>query len=173
MIAAALLLTVTATSSGWVQEIVEGQGPLPPLEQVQRMAVQALDAGGAGWARRARLRGLVPRLDVAVGTDADLDVRDSVTTSRSRTTTEGRAFGFEISARWDFGDLVFSDLELRANREALARSAARRLVRDRVTQLYFQRLELLLEPASIARDVKAARLDGLIRAYTSDGSEEP
>jgi len=164
----------TATvSAAWIADVVAGRDVLPALADVQDAAEAALLAASprdvVSWAHRARMRGLVPRLDVALGTDSDLDVRDSYSTGRSRTTTEGRAFGFELGARWELGDLVFSDGELRASREALARAASVRLAREEVTRLYFERVELLLEARGDhpeADRLRAARIEGLLRALT-------
>ena len=166
-------LVASSTAGSPLDDIVEGRDVLPSLAAVQEAAAAAIGAPGpdevAGWGRRARLRGLVPRFDVVVGTDNDLDVRDSFSDLRSRTTTEGRAFELRFSARWALGDVVFNDAELRANREAVAQWAARRLVLERVTRIYFERVQVLLrsrDQPSPELALRAARLDGLLRALT-------
>ncbi len=157
----------------WLTRVIAGEGELPSLLAVQRAAVAALGP----WAvepemdffRRARMSGIVPRLDARVGTDADQDVRDVELGRLSRTRTEGRAFGFEIAARWNLADLVFHNAELRALRVEMARSAAVHLARDRATKLYFRRLSILLRMKNKATDalrLEAARLDGLLRSVT-------
>jgi hypothetical protein len=170
----ALVLSSTAAgpppgSAPWIADVVAGRGPLPALAEVQDAAERRLARtdDSESWARRARWRGAVPRLDVALGTDADLDVRDSFAVARTRTTVEGRGFGFEIGARWELGDLVFARDELRASREQLAREAARRLLRDDATELYFERLAVLIRQQrspSPEHDLAAARLDAALRA---------
>lgn len=166
-------VTTSSISEDWVERVVRGEDALPSLADAQRLAEESLGVPAAedarGWAGRARWSGVVPALDVSVGTDSDLDVRDSFSQQVARVTTAGRAFGFRVGARWDLGEVIFHDAELRANREALARAAAAALVRERVTELYFERLEVLAAQRvrnELALDLKAARLDGLLRAMT-------
>lgn len=164
---AVLSSTVTAAR---VETIVAGGDRLPSLAraQIDAAAAAGFDADIGSWAGRSRWRGLLPRLDVRVGTDNDLDIRDSFSRSYSRTTTEGQTIGFEVAARWALGDLVFADAELRANRQQLAAAAARRLLADAVTRLYFDRVELLLRSeTSASATVRAARLDGRLHALTN------
>ncbi len=178
-IAAALALGVPSSSAAppesarartaaQIRSFVRGEGPLPALADVQDAAaavIGTVDLRAA--ADRARWRGLLPRLDVRVGTDTDLDVRDSFHTSYSRTTTEGQAIGFEVAARWALGDLVFADGEVRAARVKLSEESARHRRLDRVTDLYFDRLQLmLLRKPGPNTALEAARVDGALRALT-------
>ena len=173
---AVVVVALTSSSTGsatWVDNVVAGRGTLPALRDVQRAArlqvTTGAPGGAAGWGHRARLRGLVPRLAVAFGTDADRDIRRSLTTSLARTTTEGRAVDFEVAARWNLSEVVFSDAELRASREAIARAAAVRIAVDRVTRVYFERVSLLVrlhKKPTEALTIEAARLEGLMHALT-------
>lgn len=172
--------TATAADAMLIDAYVAGCAELPSLDAVQAAAVETLAVAGEetalGWASRARWRGLAPQVDVAVGSDADVGVRDTWQGALERTTTTGQAFAIEVGARWQLGELVFSDAELRANRESLARSASVQLARERVTKLYFERIEVAL----LSRDKKSrelslalARLDGLLRAATGGKLEIP
>lgn len=172
----ALLSGIVATSTisaEWIDRVVRGEDVLPSLEAVQDAAVEALGVpdgeAARAWATRARWRGAFPRLEVSIGTDRDLDIRDSFSRDTWRTTTEGQALGVRVTARWELGALMFAEHELRANREAVARASALQLARERVTQIYFERLELLAQMRSEDRldlQLRAAALDGLLRAYT-------
>jgi hypothetical protein len=172
--------TGTAAETRVIEAYVAGCLDLPSLEVVQETSVETLVVADEdtvkSWAGRARWRGLAPQLDVAVGSDADVGVRDTWQDALERTTTTGRALAIEAGARWQLGELIFSDAELRANREALARAATVQLARERVTKLYFERIEVAL----LARDkpsrelsLALARLDGLLRAATGGKLEIP
>jgi hypothetical protein len=170
---ALVVRSATVADAAVIDALVAGCGELPSLEAVQNAAVEALaiadEATASGWASRARWRGIAPSFDIAVGSDADIDVRDSWQGALERTTSSGRKLGLEIGARWELGELIFSDAELRASREMLARSAAVQLARERATKLYFERIEVYLlsrERPSRELSLALARLDGLLRAIT-------
>ncbi len=169
-----LLVDSSTCTDAELEAIVAGERELPALAEVQAVARAAWSAhrGDPGWLARARWRGLVPRIDVSVGTDNDLDVRDTI---EARTTVEGRALGLRVGARFELGDLVFSETELRASRDLAAREDELRALLVEVTTLYFQRVEVLLavraEPTPALR-LRAHALDGLLRALT-DGRLEP
>jgi hypothetical protein len=165
--------SATVADAAVIDALVAGCGELPSLEAVQNAAVETLaisdEETARGWAARARWRGLAPQVDVAVGSDADVDVRDSWEGALQRTTSSGRKLGIEVGARWALGELIFSDAELRANREMLARSATVQLARERATKLFFERIEVYLlsrERPSRELSLALARLDGLLRAIT-------
>lgn len=182
MIGVVLTLLLAATSTSALEQelalIIEGRGGLPSLAEVQTAAVEALALTDGpeveGWSSRARLRGLAPTLEARLGTTTDLDVRGEV--DGEGWTRVGRGLGLDVSTRFNLGDLVFSDQELRASRERLARSAAIRLARERATRIYFQRVANLLElrarPTAEAL-FEAARLDGLLRAVTGGRLHHP
>lgn len=173
--AATIWLSLALTSTGTerlLARVVAGHEALPALAEVQGWAVEAAGLASAAeaqsWAARARWRGLVPRLVGRLGSDANLYVRDTLG-DWTPTTTDRRALALRIEARLELGELVFADLELRASREAIARSAAERLLLEEVTRLYFERVELWLRRCrglDEAGALRAATLDGLLRAYT-------
>jgi hypothetical protein len=174
IVLAVLASTSTLSAERFIANAIAGRGALPSLEDVQRAAIDALgvvdDADARAWPSRARWRGLVPRFDAEVGSNEGLDVRDTAYGASGAITTAGYKLLVDLRARWELGELVFNDMELRANRETLARAAAIHLALERVTKLYFERLEILLkqrDDTSPALALSAARLDGLIRAATA------
>jgi hypothetical protein len=179
LVSAALLLlivgapveTATTTLQRWVDDAVAGRAGLPALVEVQAAAEASLhladDATVAGWDRNANLRALLPRLDVRFGSQRDVLVRDTLEgLDWART---GQGLGVDVAARWSLGDLLLSDAELGIHKARLARAAAVRLARERVTQVYFQRVEVMVR-LRLAPDLElvleAARLDGLLDALT-------
>lgn len=168
-----LLLAATSTTAldRMIQQALAGEAGLPSLVAVQDAAVQALELTPSdeaeSWARRSRWRGLVPRLDARFGTDTDHNFKDSGHSTWS--TSEKQKLGVDVGARFELGELVFNDMELRANRERIARAARIALVRDRATKIYFERLKvwlLLKEEPTAELMVRAAELDGMLRAIT-------
>ena len=178
MILALLLIASTQQQlQAELDRIIAGQDVLPSLAAVQAAAEEALcvasEEEASSWASRARWQGVLPQLQARFGTDRDLDVRDDG--SSALRLTEAQGLGLQLSARFDLANLIFSDRELRASRERLARAAAVRLARERATKIYFDRVKVLLQlraqptPALL---LEAARLDGLLRALTGGLLEE-
>jgi hypothetical protein len=173
LLALALTSTSTLSDDQIIERVIAGRGELASLRDVQRAAVDALgvvsDDDASSWHSRARWRGVVPRVDVGAGTYDGLDVRTMLYGASAYSTTDLYKLGLDVRARWELGELVFNDMELRANRESLARSAAIHLARERATRLYFERVEVLMkqrhDPSPVLT-LAAARLDGLLRAVT-------
>jgi hypothetical protein len=164
-ILAVLIGSLTSTSSWTLAEIVQGDGLFPSLRSVQKAAAKLIPVtSNRQWAHRARLRGALPQVEVSFGTDLDQDVRVSV--GHSESTFEGREYGFKLKARWHLSSLMFDSAELRAHRERRSSAAARRLLIDEVTQMYFNRVELMFLPTTVHRELKAARLEGRMHALT-------
>lgn len=154
-----------------IDALVTGQDVLPALATVQADAETALQLPSSeevqGWTARARLRGLLPQLDVRFGSQRDLSIRD--TAEGLDWARSGQGLGLNIAARWGLGALLLSDVEMRMHNERLRRSAAVRLARTRVTELYFERIEVLLALRTEGTPtlwLEAARLDGLLAALT-------
>lgn len=170
-----MLLALALTSTGTealIARVVRGEEALPSLALVQTWAVEAMGLASPddarSWGRRARWRGLVPRLSGRLGSDANVYVKDTLG-DWAPTTADRRALALRVEARFELGDLVFADLELRASRESIARSAAERLALEEVTRVYFERVEVwlnLLRGADATAALRAAALDGLLRAQT-------
>lgn len=157
----------SSCSPAELDAIIRGERELPALADVQA-AAQARWRGRDpdAWAARARWRGLVPRVDLSVGTDVDSDVRDTLD---ARTTVEGHALGVRVSARFELGELVYAEPELRLHREHLAGQSALRDLLAEVTTLYFERVAVLLvqrERSTPAVELRARLLDGRLAALT-------
>ena len=153
-------------------EWVKAQKSFPKLEAMLTAAEAALQFEPATkverWSLRARRRAWLPQLDVRLGTDADVDVRGLGLDNERWTQTRG--FGIDLSLRWTLADLVFTETELRIDRARIARAATVRLAHERVVRAYFDRLRVELklrrEAPTMALRLEAARLDGLLVAYT-------
>jgi hypothetical protein len=164
------LVATSSCSPGELDAIVRGERELPGLAEVHAAArARWRETVPEAWTARARWRGLVPRLDVSVGTDVDSDVRDTV---EARTTMEGRAIGVRVSARFELGELVYAEPELRMYRERAAAEAGLRELLAEVTTLYFERVAVLVAQrahSNPAIELRARLLDGRISALTSLG----
>ncbi len=166
--------TSAATVERWVEALVAGHDELPSLVAVQAAAEAQLglatEKEAEAWSRSARLRAWIPRLDFRAGTDRTFDVRlaDVGVTDWSRA---GQGFVLSARASWNLADVWFDEAELGAERVRIARADAVRAARERVTKLYFERVELLIRhrlAPSLALLLEAKRIDGLIRALTGE-----
>jgi hypothetical protein len=173
-----LLATTTTAVERWIDDVVAGRDRLPSLHAVQDAATRALELtpsdSAAGWDARARWRGLVPRVEARFGTAADQSIRDGVT-GTTWSISEGQNLGVDVAAKWDLGELVFNDLELRASRERIARAARIALVRERATSIYFERIRVLMSLKTEPTEellLQAAQLDAMLRAITGGLLEE-
>jgi len=156
---------LTSTTSWTLEEIIQGKSLFPALQAVQAATGEQLQSPlNKDWQSRARIRGVLPDLDVSFGTDVDNDVR--VSSGHSSSHFEGREYGFKVRARWHLSSLVFDSWELRAYRQELSVKSKRRLRLDEVTQLYFKRVELMFLPVTMHRKLRAARLEGRISILT-------
>jgi len=111
-------------------------------------------------------RAWIPSIDARVGTDRSLDVRDATTSSWVRT---GQGFGLQLRLRWSLADALYNDEVLRIEKTLRARRAARWRTRDRLVNLYFERLELEIKLLTAPKRplwLKAAQIDGLLQAAT-------
>lgn len=140
---------------------------------MQAAAVEALDLESddrvQGWSDRARNRAWLPRLDLRLGTDRDQAVRRPGTADVAW--SEGQGLGADLALRWGFGELVFSETEIRIEATLRSRDALKRSVKEAVTRVFFERLEVELrsraEPEEEeALQLEAARLDGILGALT-------
>lgn len=164
------LVASSSCSAAELDAIVRGERELPGLAEVHAAArARWRSTVPEVWTSRARWRGLVPRVDVSVGTDVDTDVRDTL---EARTTMEGRAVGVRVSARFELGELIYAEPELRMSRERAAAEAGLRELLAEVTTLYFERVAVLIAQrarSTPAVELRARLLDGRISALTSPG----
>ena len=111
------------------------------------------------WIRRARAAAILPTITGEYGLRSDqgwqLDQAAGDGDELTRDLGAGRVM--QVRASWDLDRLIFNADELRAARAALDLADVRERLLVRVTQLYFERQQLLLEIATLpARDEPTA-----------------
>lgn len=152
----------------------------PTIAEVQDAALRRLAVGPATarrWIARARAAAILPSVqgeyDQRFDRDVQLDQAAGTADALSQDLGAGR--GARVRAAWDLGRLIFNPDELRAARAALDAAAERERVLVLVTQLYFERQQLLLEIAllpardgheAIGRRVRAAEIEAVLVGLT-------
>lgn len=152
----------------------------PTIAEVQDAALRRLAVGPKAarrWIARARAAALLPAVqgeyDQRFDRDVQLDQAAGTADALSQDLGAGR--GARVRATWDLGRLIFNPDELRAARAALDAAAERERVLVAVTQLYFERQQLLLEIAllpardgqeAIGRRVRAAEIEAVLTGLT-------
>ncbi len=134
----------------------------PPVAEVQEAALRRATLApriAERWLRRARAAALLPEVQVGLDLRSDqgwqLDQAADNGDELSQDLGAGR--NLQLRASWDLDRLIFNPDELRAARAALDLADVRERLLIRVTQLYFERQQLLLEIASLpARDGREA-----------------
>jgi hypothetical protein len=129
------------------------------------------------WLRRARAAAVLPTLQAEVGLRSDqgwqLDQEAGDGDALSQDLGAGKLV--QVRASWQLDRLVFNADELRAARAALDLADTRERLLVRVTQLYFERQQLLLEIASlpardgheaIGRHVRLAEIEAVLAGLT-------
>ncbi len=129
------------------------------------------------WLRRARVAALLPTVTGEYGLRTDqgwqLDQAAGDGDELSQDLGAGRAI--QVRASWELDRLIFNADELRAARAALDLADVRERLLVRVTQLYFERQQLLLEIASlpardgheaIGRHVRLAEVEAVLAGLT-------
>jgi hypothetical protein len=128
----------------------------------------------ADMTSRARLRGLVPNLDLGVRRGQGVDLRSTTSDDLGVHLTTADDLMLFATLRFDLGRLVFAGEEAGiAREERFARQAQNELVRQ-VVHLYFLRRRLLLErdlrgTTDLSREVRIAEIEALLDAFT-DGT---
>ncbi|WP_242341348.1 hypothetical protein [Anaeromyxobacter sp. SG66] len=139
----------------------------PAIAEVQAAAAQAADSeapGAVGFARRARLAALLPRLTAEYQRDERshrvVGLQGSGEVDYLRLAP---GFAVTLRATWDLGGLVAATGEVAAAAEATARARARAEAVKRATTLYYERqrlrLSLLLDPPGSALTRAQAELE--------------
>lgn len=152
----------------------------PTIAEVQQAALRRLAVSPRGARRlltRARAAAVLPTLqgeyDQSIDRDYQLD--QAAGTADALKSDLGAGRGAKVRATWDLGRLIFNPDELRAARAALDAAAERERVLVAVTQLYFERQQLLLEIAllpardgreAIARRVRVAEIEAVLVGLT-------
>jgi hypothetical protein len=129
------------------------------------------------WLRRARAAAILPGVTAEYGLRSDqgwqLDQAAGDGDELSQDLGAGRVV--QVRATWDLDRLIFNADELRAARAALDLAEVRERLLIRVTQLYFERQQLLLEIASlpardgheaIGRHVRLAEVEAVLTGLT-------
>ncbi len=129
------------------------------------------------WLRRARAAAILPGVTAEYGLRSDqgwqLDQAAVDGDELSHDLGAGRVV--QVRATWDLDRLIFNADELRAARANLDLAEVRERLLVRVTQLYFERQQLLLEIASlpardgheaIGRHVRLAEVEAVLAGLT-------
>jgi hypothetical protein len=148
----------------------------PRVEDIVREALAAYGADPtrlSSMASRARLRGLIPNVELGArrGQGMDLKPATSADVEGLRLSTDDNLV-LEATLRFELGRLLFADDEVGIAREArAARSSRDDLVRQ-IVELYFKRKRLLLErdlrgSSDIDHEVRIAEAEALLDAFTN------
>jgi len=152
----------------------------PGIAEVQEAALRRATLAprtAQRWLRRVRAAALLPTVQAGLDVRSDqgwqLDQAAGDGDELSRDLGAGRAL--QVRASWDLDRLIFNADELRAARAALDLADVRERLLVRVTQLYFERQQLLLEIASlpardgheaIGRHVRLAEVEAVLAGLT-------
>src|SRR5262249_19392016 len=129
------------------------------------------------WIARARAAAILPTVQGEYDRNIDRDVKldQAAGTADALSNDLGAGTGARLRASWDLGRLIFNPDELRAARAALDATAERERILIAVTQLYFERQQLLLEIAllpardgqeAISRRVRVAEIEAVLTGLT-------
>lgn len=137
----------------------------PPLAEVHAAALRhaGLDRDPAsGWARRARLAGLLPVLTVSLSRDLaqDADLSRESSGKESLDIGTNRDLGVDARAVWRLDRLLYDDAELRALQATQRQRQERLELLLRVTSIYYQRRKLQLAQGRDPNE--ASRVDRLL-----------
>lgn len=152
----------------------------PTIAEVQKAALRRLALQPRSARRllaRARAAAVLPTIqgeyDQSIDRDYKLD--QAAGTADALTSDLGAGRGARVRASWDLGRLIFNPDELRAARAVMDAAAERERVLVGVTQLYFERQQLLLEIAllpardgqeAIGRRVRVAEIEAVLVGLT-------
>ncbi len=139
----------------------------PPIEELQDAALRRSTVDPRTtrrWLRRARAAAALPslrgELDLRRDEAWQLDQEAGDADELSQDSGAGQVIRVRVA--WQLDRLIFDPNELRAARAAVDMAMAREQVLLRVTQLYFERLQLLIE-LSAADPTKALQMQLRIR----------
>lgn len=128
----------------------------------------------AALASRARSAGWFPtlRLSARRGQTIDLLAAQSTTTDRNSAST-GDDLVLEAQLVFDLSKIVWSNSELRVEREVRAEREAKQELTQLVTSLYFERRRVQLQrdlsgTTSIAIEMRIAEIEGLLDGLTAN-----
>jgi hypothetical protein len=152
----------------------------PTIAEVQEAALRRATLSprtAQRWLRRARAAAALPTVQAEVGIRSDqgwqLDQAAGDGDALSQDLGAGRVL--QVRAGWELDRLVFNVDELRAARASLDLADVRERLLVRVSQLYFERAQLLLEIAvlpardgheAIGRQVRLAEVEAVLAGLT-------
>ncbi len=170
----------------WRRAWSEELAGIPSVAEVQRAAARrlAVDPSLARrWRKRARAAAALPVLrgEYDLRTDQGWQLDQEAGNADELSQDLGAGHSVSVRATWELDRLIFDDNELRAARAAIDVERERERLLVLVTQLYFERLQLLLEdrlagpPAtaseqsaveSLQRRVRVAEIEAVLYAMT-------
>lgn len=152
----------------------------PTIAEVQAAALRRATLSprtAQRWLRRARAAAVLPAVQAEVGVRSDQGWQLDQAAGDGDALTQDLGAGkvVQVRATWELDRLIFNADELRAARAVLDVADARERLLVRVTQLYFERAQLLLEIASlpprdgheaIGRHVRLAEVEAVLAGLT-------
>lgn len=162
------------------EAIVRASAGAPTIEEVQsaalRRAAIAPDTARR-WLRRARAAAALPTLQAEVDVQVDQGWKLAQEAGSADELSQDLGAGRVLRARatWSLDRLIFSPDEVRAARALIDAGVAREQLLVRVTQLYYERLQLRVEldldpPASpgdaLEQELRIREIEALLGAIT-------
>lgn len=167
----------TPISQVSLEELLHAYSHEPKVEQVIAAALEAAKHDPAKYAEmasRARLRGLLPHVDLGARRGQGIDLRWTPTEDLDAHRTTADDVTLFATLRFDLDRLMFTGEEVSIAREARsAKNAEHQLIRA-VVHVYFLRRRLMLERdmlagSSIAQQLRIQEAEALLDAFT-DGA---
>jgi hypothetical protein len=167
----------TPISEASLEQLLRTYSNEPKVEQVVTAALEAAKHDPAKYAEmvsRARLRGLLPHIDLGARRGQGIDLRWTPTEDLDAHRTTADDVTLFATLRFDLDRLMFTGEEVSIAREARsAKHAEHQLIRA-IVHVYFLRRRLMLERdmlagSSIAQQLRIQEAEALLDAFT-DGA---
>lgn len=173
-------LATAMTAAPLDEALARASAGAPTIEEVQsaalRRAAIAPDTARR-WLRRARAAAALPTLQAEVDMQVDQGWKLAQEAGSADELSQDLGAGrvFRARATWSLDRLIFSPDEVRAARALIDAGVAREQILVRVTQLYYERLqlrvELDLDPPTSPRDaleqeLRIREIEALLGAIT-------
>ncbi len=144
------------------QEILSRYSHEPSMEQVQQWAIRYADVHPEKilrWRKGAQAKAYFPQLSVALNRqrDENVDVAEEGTTTPDHYIVgpDEQTFDFNVSLKWDMGDVIWSDSQTSIDVRSRLMVQLRDDILDEVTRLYFERRRLQIErELSPSKDIR-------------------
>ncbi len=169
-------LSSVALEPEQVQSLLAKHKNDPPVDDVVRAALAAGATAPQQFAsmlQRARLRGLLPTLELGARRGQAIDLRPaSGSDLEAVNLSTADSLTLMASARFEFGRLLYANEEVGIQREQRAARARRAELARVVVELYFRRQRLQLERdlrggTDIDHEVRIAEAEALLDAFTN------